>query len=115
MKIIARLLAPTLAAFLLIWTVSVFAEYTRTRPITGGAAQQLTVTLANGGYNGPAGCQGSQCHLPSGIDASKIGDGSVSTAEFQFLNSVTSDVQAQINGKQASGTYEVLRGVNPSE
>lgn len=40
--------------------------------------------------------------IPSGIDASKIGDGSVSTAEFQFLNSVSADIQAQINGKQSS-------------
>jgi hypothetical protein len=38
------------------------------------------------------------------IDASKIGDGSVSTTEFQYLNSVTSNVQTQINSKQATIT-----------
>lgn len=38
-----------------------FAEYSRVRPIPGGAAQRLTVTLANGGYTGPADCVGVQC------------------------------------------------------
>lgn len=37
--------------------------------------------------------------LPTGIDAAKIGDGSVSTTEFQYLNSVTSNIQTQLNGK----------------
>lgn len=35
------------------------------------------------------------------IDASKIADGSVSSAEFQFINSLTSNAQTQINGKVA--------------
>lgn len=33
------------------------------------------------------------------IDASKLADGSVSNAEFQFINSVTSNVQTQIDSK----------------
>lgn len=37
--------------------------------------------------------------LASGIDASKIADGSVSSTEFQYLGSVTSDIQTQLNGK----------------
>jgi hypothetical protein len=37
--------------------------------------------------------------LPTGIDAAKIADGSVSNAEFQFLNSVTSNVQDQLDSK----------------
>lgn len=37
--------------------------------------------------------------LPTGIDAIKIADGSVTNAEFQYLNSVTSDIQTQINTK----------------
>jgi hypothetical protein len=40
--------------------------------------------------------------LPSAIDAAKIGGGGVSTAEFDFLGTVTSNVQTQIDGKQAS-------------
>jgi hypothetical protein len=35
------------------------------------------------------------------IDAAKIADGSVSSTEFQYLSGVTSDIQTQINGKQA--------------
>lgn len=33
------------------------------------------------------------------IDASKIADGTVSSAEFQFINTLTSNAQTQINGK----------------
>lgn len=42
--------------------------------------------------------------LPAGIDAVKIGDGSVSNAEFQRLDA-TSSIQTQLDGKQASGNY----------
>lgn len=37
--------------------------------------------------------------LPAAIDAAKIGNGLVSTTEYQFLSAVTSDIQTQINGK----------------
>lgn len=40
--------------------------------------------------------------LPSGIDAAKIADGTISNTEFQYLNGVTSAIQTQLNGKQAS-------------
>jgi len=43
--------------------------------------------------------------IPSGINATNIGDGTVSTAEFQYLNTVSSNIQNQLNGKQASGSY----------
>ena len=36
------------------------------------------------------------------IDATKIADGSVTSTEFQYINSVTSNVQTQIDAKQAS-------------
>lgn len=36
--------------------------------------------------------------LPSGIDAAKIADGSVSNTEFQYLDGLTSGIQAQLNG-----------------
>ena len=38
--------------------------------------------------------------IASGIDAVKIGDGSVSNAEFQRLDGVTSNIQTQLNGKE---------------
>src|SRR5689334_3296384 len=43
--------------------------------------------------------------LPTGIDAAKIGDGSISNTEFQFLNNVSSNIQSQMDGKQASLGY----------
>ena len=42
--------------------------------------------------------------LPSGIDAAKIADGTISNTEFQYLNGVTSDIQTQLNSKQATIT-----------
>ena len=42
--------------------------------------------------------------LPSGIDAAKIGSGVVSNAEFAYLDGVTSAIQTQIDGKQATIT-----------
>lgn len=39
--------------------------------------------------------------LPSLIDATKIADGTVTNAEFQSLGTVTSDIQTQLNAKQA--------------
>jgi hypothetical protein len=38
--------------------------------------------------------------VASGIDAAKLADGTVSNAELQYLNGVTSSVQTQIDGKQ---------------
>jgi hypothetical protein len=38
--------------------------------------------------------------VASGIDAAKLADGTVSNAELQYLNGVTSAVQTQIDGKQ---------------
>lgn len=37
--------------------------------------------------------------VASGIDAAKLADGSVSNTELQYLNSVTSNVQTQLNAK----------------
>ena len=46
-------------------------------------------------------------NLPTGIDAAKIGDGSVSNTEFQRLDGVSSDIQTQLDGKQASLTFGI--------
>ena len=42
--------------------------------------------------------------IPTGISATKIADGSISDAEFQRLNGVTSDIQTQIDAKNATIT-----------
>ena len=44
------------------------------------------------------------------IDATKIADGSVTSTEFQYLNTVTSNVQTQINGKARIGLVIALGG-----
>ena len=41
----------------------------------------------------------STARLPTGIDAANLADGSVSNAELQYINSVTSNVQDQLNAK----------------
>lgn len=41
-------------------------------------------------------------NIATGLDAAKIADGTVSNAEFQFINTVTSNVQTQLDGKAAA-------------
>lgn len=53
-------------------------------------------------------------NIASGIDAAKIADGSVSNTEFQFINSVTSNVQTQLNAKAASGVNTDITSVELS-
>ncbi len=57
-------------------------------------ANTITIDAANGTI--------SAGDLPSGINAANIADGTVSNAEFQYINSVTSNVQTQLDGKAAS-------------
>lgn len=45
------------------------------------------------------------------IDAAKIANGTVSNAEFQFLDGVTSAIQTQINAKADASTAVTLAGV----
>lgn len=40
--------------------------------------------------------------LPTGIDAARLANGAVSNTEFQFLDGLTSNAQAQINSKAAT-------------
>lgn len=49
--------------------------------------------------NGTAISAAGASDLPSGIDATKLADGTVSNAELQFINSVTSNVQTQLDLK----------------
>ncbi len=44
-----------------------------------------------------------QSKLSAGIDATKIADGSVTNTEFQYINTVTSNIQTQINDIVAGG------------
>lgn len=67
----------------------------------------ITSEIADGAVTTPklADLAATNAKIAAGIDAAKIADGSVSSAEFQFINTLTSNAQTQINGKQASGNY----------
>lgn len=49
--------------------------------------------------------------LPTGIDAAKLADGSVSNTEFQYLDGVTSSIQTQLNGKAATSHTHAISDV----
>ncbi len=83
--------------------------------------QTLTNKTINAANNTITNISNLEIKAAAGIDAAKIADGSVSNAEFQYLNAVTSDIQTQLNGKAAtshdhaaseitSGTLSVARG-----
>ena len=65
-----------------------------------GTANEVTVANAAGTIT---------LSLPTGINAAKIADGSVSSAEFQYLGSVSSDIQTQLNAKQANTFKEPIQ------
>lgn len=66
---------------------------------TGGSSQFLKQTSAGGNIS-VGGILAND--LPASIDCAKFANGSVSNAEFQYLDGVTSGIQAQIDGKAAS-------------
>lgn len=48
--------------------------------------------------------------LKSGINATKIGDGSISNTEFQYLNNLSSNIQSQLDNK-ASTAFAIAQAV----
>lgn len=56
-----------------------------------GTASEVTVTNGNGVAGNPT------ISLPTGIDAAKIGAGTVSSTEYGYLDGVTSAIQTQLN------------------
>ena len=73
------------------------------RTITG-TANEVTVTNGNGVSGNPT------LSLASGIDATKIADGSVTSTEFQYINTLSSNAQTQIDGKAANSEAFVTLG-----
>lgn len=61
-----------------------------------GTANEITVTNGDGVSGNPT------FSLPTGIDATKIADGSVTSTEFQYINTLSSNAQTQIDGKAAN-------------
>lgn len=52
--------------------------------------------------------------VASGIDAAKIADGSVSNTEFQYIGTLTSDAQTQLDGKLATGLAVLKADYTPA-
>ena len=62
---------------------------------------------ADGTGNSITNIEDANIKASAAIDATKIADGSVTSAEFQYINSLTSNAQTQINGKQATLTFGI--------
>jgi hypothetical protein len=90
-------------------TISVSGGRVTYTPAASGSVTSVSVVTANG----LSGSVANSTTTPaltlniSGLDAAKIADGTVSSAEFQFINSLTSDAQTQFNAKAplASPTF----------
>lgn len=84
------------------------AKLAKNTAITGATKTKITYD-ANGLVT--AGADIAAADLPTGIDAAKINTGVVSNAEFNYLDGVTSAIQAQIDNKVTknanitAGTY----------
>lgn len=68
--------------------------------LTGTNSGDQTITLT-GAVTG-SGTGSFATTLASGIDATKIADGTVTSAEFQYINTLSSNAQTQIDGKTSA-------------
>ena len=68
------------------------------------AALSGDVTMANTGAVTIASTAVENSMVATGIDAAKLADGTVSNAEFQYINSLSSNAQTQTDAKAAVGT-----------
>jgi len=75
-------------------------------------SQTLTNKTINADSNTITNIDNADIKAGAAIDASKIADGTVSNAEFQFINSLTSNAQTQINAKADSSTLTAHTGAS---
>ena len=82
--------------FLFLRSISVAVSREKSTPAfnltdaTNYPASSLTGTIGNS-------------QVATGIDAAKIADGSVSNTEFQYINSLSSNAQTQLDAKASNG------------
>lgn len=78
-----------------------------TGDVTASGTGSVAATIANLAVT--------NAKVATGIDAAKIADGTVSNAEFQYLGSVTSDIQTQLNAKQTlDSDLTTIAGLAPT-
>lgn len=77
-------------------TVLADANKVITRDVTGAVVSSSSIPEAT---------------IPSGIDATKIANGTVDNTEFQYLNGVTSSIQTQLGNKISSSEKGAALGV----
>lgn len=76
--------------------------------ITADQTQTLTNKTIDADSNTITNIENADIKAGAAIDATKIADGSVTSTEFQFINSLTSNAQTQINGKISASSTDVL-------
>ena len=80
-------------------------------PITGATKTKITYD-AKGLVT--AGADLSARDMPTGINAANISSGSISNAEFDYLNGLSDNIQTQLNGKQQSLTLTTTGTSGPA-
>lgn len=85
------------------WATGLFLQ--KNAPISSATNTKITYD-ANGLVT--SGTSLSASDIPSNIDATKIGSGSVDNTEFGYLNGVTSAIQTQLDGKVPNTTRYLL-------
>ena len=80
------------------------AQTLQAQPHSAGSSAVLTLPVQTGTLVG-TGDTGSVSNtmLGTGIDATKLADGSISNTEFQYLNGVSSAIQTQLDAKAGAG------------
>lgn len=69
------------------------------------------VTISSAGVTAIGASKVTSAMLAGSIDATKIADGSVTSTEFQYINTLSSNAQTQIDAKQATLSGASLTGV----
>lgn len=88
--------------------VQINAEFDRIHAVLNGGID--STNLAAGAFNASSLAANSVANdkLSAGIDARKVGGGNVSNEEYDYLNGLTSNVQAQIDALESDSVAESL-------